>query len=858
MARRRRRRSSPRTSKPPVDFHVKSDPERWAERLGGIVLPTGRSGSPTTQPRAELPGFADGEWWVQDAAAALAGAAARRRRRQDASPISAPRPAARPPQLAAAGAEVTAVDISANRLKRLADESASGSASPREIVEADILEAGSRPQNFDAVLLDAPCSSTGTIRRHPDVPWMKSPRGHRQARRAAGAHARPRRRAGEAGRRCSSSPTARSIRRRARRRSRRSSPPSRLRARADRRRTRSPASTQPRHAARHARARFPATASAPSRFSRHRRLLRRALPRAADGGRRFACQRSRTGLPADHVSDRAGRPAAARPAPRRAARRGGCGSARSSGPLDAFAPRRGGRSQLLIAPPDLRTADPTIAVGNLSGRFAFAGHVVETGGNSPFDVDPPSEDWLRELHGFGWLRHLRAADTPLARSNARALVADWLTLYRRPGGEIAWEPRSRRGARSPCSRSRRWCCTAPTTTSTATSCARCCAMPTCCAPRSARSEPGLPRMHRRIAIALIGLSLSHQERLAALRPRPARRRAAGADPARRRPHLAQSGRARRAPGRPPAAPPGLRTRPRPSETLLNAGRPDDADAALLPPRRRRLRPFQRRRASAGGLVATLISYDEAPARRPPAPPIPATSACRAAQPAPRRCRRRRRRSPISAEAHAGTLAFEFSRGAQRIVINCGAPAARHHHLRRAARRTAAHSTAVLNEESSSRFSSPAAGRPHRRRAAQRRLQAARPPDGSTVLQTEPRRLCPPLRPDPRAQPQARRADGDVLEGIDRFTGTPLVPDLDFRRALPPASRRRGPRDRPAERPRPAASGRERLALRGELPDRAGGERASLRRLRQPPDHQIVLASEASAEHPVKWRLTLLS
>ena len=63
---------------------------------------------------------------------------------------------------------------------------------------------------------------------------------------------------------------------------------------------------------------------------------------------------------------------------------------------------------------------------------------------------------------------------------------------------------------------------------------------------------------------------------------------------------------------------------------------------------------------------------------------------------------------FSAEAHAGTLALEFSRGAQRIVINCGAPASRHHHLRRAARRTAAHSTAVLNEESSSRFSSPSA------------------------------------------------------------------------------------------------------------------------------------------------------
>ena len=113
-------------------------------------------------------------------------------------------------------------------------------------------------------------------------------------------------------------------------------------------------------------------------------------------------------------------------------------------------------------------------------------------------------------------------------------------------------------------------------------------------------------------------------------------------------------------------------------------------------------------ASAGGLVATLISHDEALGN-------PASSATYsgyervqcggslllvdAGGPPP---------IGFSAEAHAGTLALEFSRGVQRIVINCGAPASRHHHLRRAARRTAAHSTAVLNEELSSRFSSASA------------------------------------------------------------------------------------------------------------------------------------------------------
>ena len=112
---------------------------------------------------------------------------------------------------------------------------------------------------------------------------------------------------------------------------------------------------------------------------------------------------------------------------------------RVAGPIGRLRAAGGGRSQLLIAPPDLRTADPTIAVEIYGGRFAFAGHVVEAAGESPFDIGPPSEDWLRELHSFGWLRHLRAADTPLARSNARAIVEDWLALHRRPGGETVWD-----------------------------------------------------------------------------------------------------------------------------------------------------------------------------------------------------------------------------------------------------------------------------------------------------------------------------------------------------------------------------------------------------------------------------------
>jgi uncharacterized heparinase superfamily protein len=82
--------------------------------------------------------------------------------------------------------------------------------------------------------------------------------------------------------------------------------------------------------------------------------------------------------------------------------------------------------RLVIAPQDIRTADPTLAADIYGGIFAFAGQVVETGGRSPFEVEPPSPTWGRHLHGFSWLRHLRAADGALTRQNARALVADWI------------------------------------------------------------------------------------------------------------------------------------------------------------------------------------------------------------------------------------------------------------------------------------------------------------------------------------------------------------------------------------------------------------------------------------------------
>jgi uncharacterized heparinase superfamily protein len=101
--------------------------------------------------------------------------------------------------------------------------------------------------------------------------------------------------------------------------------------------------------------------------------------------------------------------------------------ARASGGSVALSRVWPGRTdRLIIAPHDLRTADATRAAEIYAGRFVFAGKIVNCHGRSIFDLEPPSEDWEVALLGFGWLRHLRAADTALTRANARALVEDWI------------------------------------------------------------------------------------------------------------------------------------------------------------------------------------------------------------------------------------------------------------------------------------------------------------------------------------------------------------------------------------------------------------------------------------------------
>jgi uncharacterized heparinase superfamily protein len=120
---------------------------------------------------------------------------------------------------------------------------------------------------------------------------------------------------------------------------------------------------------------------------------------------------------------------------RQTLRQAGAAMGRVMRPFGRKVPER-----LLIAPQDLRTSDPTIASEIYAGQLKFAGKLLETHGRSPFELEAPSEAFAVELHGFGWLRHLRAAETALSRANGRALVADWMAANRRGSSGVAARP----------------------------------------------------------------------------------------------------------------------------------------------------------------------------------------------------------------------------------------------------------------------------------------------------------------------------------------------------------------------------------------------------------------------------------
>jgi len=360
--------------------------------------------------------------------------------------------------------------------------------------------------------------------------------------------------------------------------------------------------------------------------------------------------------------------------------------------------------RLLIAPQDIRTADPTVAADIYSGYFVFDGKAVNARGASPFDLPAPTESWAAALAGFGWLRHLKAADTALARVNARALVGDWIASAGRPGRAPAWEPEV--VAR----RLLAWLSQSPLILEGAD------------AVFYRRFMRSLSQQGDRL-VAAVDRGLGGVVRLVALvaltefalcaegRTRLQRQvsRLLSAEIGRQ--VLADGGHVSRNPSllldllmdllplrqaytaRGVEPPPSLLTAIDRMIPMVRALRHGDGSLAL----------FNGMGATRLDALATVLAYDDARGAAPSSAPYSGYQRVEAgaavlivdAGPPP---------PPAFAErAHAGTLAFEFSIGPQHLVVNCGAAESGQPAALEASRATAAHSTLVIADRSSSRF-----------------------------------------------------------------------------------------------------------------------------------------------------------
>ncbi|MFC0284401.1 heparinase II/III family protein [Camelimonas abortus] len=359
--------------------------------------------------------------------------------------------------------------------------------------------------------------------------------------------------------------------------------------------------------------------------------------------------------------------------------------------------------QLLVAPQDLRTADPTLAADYYAGFFAFAGRVVETRGESPFAVTPPSQAWDEELCGFSWLRHLRAANTDIARAHARSLVEDFLehdgdrrgagaaprVAARRLISFLSQTPLLLEGAdQNFYSRFMRTigrsvaqlrAAAGPDVTADdrlLIAIAQCFAGLCLGAPprAQARSDAALSALLNRHVLQDGGHVSRNPRRLiellADLLPLRQTYTARGLEP-----------------------PMALITAIDRMMPMLRLFRHDDGSIAL----------FNGMGASEPDLLATILAYDDTHAR--PMTHAPWSGYERVAAgralliadvgaPPPR---------PFSAEAHAGCLSFEFSCAGSALVVNCGASPVDAPAARLAARSTAAHSTVTVADSSSCRF-----------------------------------------------------------------------------------------------------------------------------------------------------------
>jgi uncharacterized heparinase superfamily protein len=359
--------------------------------------------------------------------------------------------------------------------------------------------------------------------------------------------------------------------------------------------------------------------------------------------------------------------------------------------------------RLIIAPQDLRTADATRAAEIYAGRFAFAGKVVICDGRSPFEIIPPSDEWAVGLLGFGWLRHLRAADSAITRANARALVDEWITLQ---GSWHATAWRTDILSR----RIMSWLSQSPLLLNDAdvrfyrrfmrslTRQVRCLRRTT------SNTRDGVQRLQALIALAYAALCLAGQSR----HLRRANNRLM--DELERQ-ILPDGGHISRSPGaliellldllplrqafasRNVAPPPSLLNAIDRMMPMLRFFRHGDGHFAH----------FNGTGATQSDLLATVLAYDDARGKPVSNAPHSGYQRIEAANVVLLMDTGRPPPIGLSQEAHAGCLAFELSAKAQRIIVNCGVPATNRETWRQVARATAAHSTVTFNDTSSCRF-----------------------------------------------------------------------------------------------------------------------------------------------------------
>ncbi|MGY4574956.1 heparinase [Bradyrhizobium pachyrhizi] len=377
--------------------------------------------------------------------------------------------------------------------------------------------------------------------------------------------------------------------------------------------------------------------------------------------------------------------------------------ARASGSTVALSRLWPGRTdRLVIAPHDLRTADATRAAEIYAGRFVFAGKIVTCHGRSIFDLEPPSEDWEAALLGFGWLRHLRAADTALTRANARSLVDDWISNQAR---KRPLERRADVRARRVISLlSQAPLVLGDTDGKFYRKYLRGLAREIRYLRHATLDNDGVPRLQVLIALCYASLCLANQAR----NIKSATRRLS--DELQRQ-ILPDGGHISRNPGalvellsdllplrqtfaaRNIAPPPALLNAIDRMMPMLRFFRHGDGSFAL----------FNGMSTAPSDLVATLLAYDDT--RGVPMASMPHTGFQRldagntaliidTGPPPP---------ASVSQDAHAGCLSFELSSGVSRIVVNCGMPSTGRDNWRPFARSTAAHSTLTYRDTSSCQF-----------------------------------------------------------------------------------------------------------------------------------------------------------